>query len=64
LRIVTASQDGTARIWSAAVLTKSAQSLLGETCGRLLGALTRLTRDELRLAGYDDATPVIDVCGN
>ncbi len=61
-RIVTASQDGTARVWDAAVLTMSPESLLSGTCGRLLGALTRLTRDEMRLAGYDDTIPDIDVC--
>jgi hypothetical protein len=35
--------------------------LLMEACARLAG-LTKLTRDEMRLAGYLDSTPEIDVC--
>jgi hypothetical protein len=61
LRIVTASEDKTARIWDAHLLTMSAKSLLVETCARL-SVLSKLTRDEMRLAGYPDSTPEIDVC--
>jgi hypothetical protein len=35
--------------------------LVVEACVRLAG-VTKLTRDEMRLAGYPDSTPEIDVC--
>ena len=60
-RIVTASWDKTARIWDAHLQTMSVRSLLAEVCARLTGS-TKLTRDEMRLAGYPDSTPEIDVC--
>jgi len=60
-RLVTASKDGTARIWDAHLQTMPVKDLLAETCARLPG-LTKLTRDEMRLAGYPDSTPEIDVC--
>jgi TIR domain/WD domain, G-beta repeat len=60
-RIVTASDDETARIWDARIHTMSVDNLLGEACAHL-GGLTKLTRDEMRLAGYPDGTPEIDVC--
>jgi len=60
-RIVTASGDNTARTWDARHQTMPAIELLMETCARLLG-LRRLTRDEMRLAGYPDSRPEIDVC--
>jgi WD40 repeat protein len=59
-RIVTASHDKTARIWDAHLETMSASDLLVEACARL--AVTKLTRDEMRLAGYPDSVPEIDVC--
>jgi WD40 repeat protein len=61
LRIVTASWDKTARIWNAHLQTMSVKGLLAEACTRLTG-LTKLTRDEMRLAGYPDSVPEIDVC--
>jgi hypothetical protein len=39
----------------------SVKGLLAEACARLTG-LTKLTRDEMRLAGYPDSRPEIDVC--
>ena len=60
-RIVTASADNTARIWDARLQTMSAKDLLVEACARLAG-VTKLTRDEMRLAGYPDSMPEIDVC--
>ena len=60
-RIVTASADKTARIWDARLQTMSAKDLLAEACARLAG-VTKLTRDEMRLAGYPDSMPEIDVC--
>jgi TIR domain/WD domain, G-beta repeat len=60
-RIVTASQDKTARIWDARLETMSAKSLLAEACARLNG-LTKLTREEILLASYPDSMPEIDVC--
>ena len=48
-RIVTASDDKTARIWDASLETMPAKGLLAEACARLAG-VTKLTRDEMRLA--------------
>jgi hypothetical protein len=33
-------------------------------CARRLLGLTKLSRDEMRLAGYADETPEIDVCAD
>ena len=60
-RIVTASWDKTARIWDAHIQTMSAKDLPGEACARLAG-LAKLTRDEMRLAGYPDSMSEIDTC--
>jgi WD40 repeat protein len=60
-RIVTASSDKTARIWDARLPTMSVKDLLAEACARLAG-VSKLTRDEMRLAGYPDSVPEIDVC--
>jgi WD40 repeat protein len=61
LRIVTASSDNTVRIWDPHFQTMSTKDLLAEACVRLTGR-TILTRDEMRLAGYPDSVPDIDVC--
>ena len=57
-RIVTASGDKTARIWDAHLQTMAVKDLLAEACVRLAG-LTKLTREEMRLAGYADE---IEIC--
>jgi len=59
-RIVTASHDKTARIWDAHFQTMTVKDLLAQACARL--PVTKLTRDEMRLAGYPDSVPEIDVC--
>jgi WD40 repeat protein len=59
-RIVTASEDKTARVWDVHLQTMSVKDLVTEACARLAG-LTKLTRDEMRLAGYPDSAPEIDV---
>jgi WD40 repeat protein len=64
LRIVTASYDKTARIWDARFAVMSTMDLLTEACTRRLGRLSKLTRDEMRLAGYPDSKPQIDACAN
>jgi WD40 repeat protein len=61
-RIVTASVDETAIIWDARFATMSTTDLVAEVCLRRLRGLTTLSRDEMRLAGYSDDTPQIDVC--
>jgi WD40 repeat protein len=61
-RIVTASEDKTARIWDVHFATISAEDLVAEVCVRRMRGLTTLTRDEMRLAGYADDVPAIDVC--
>ena len=60
-QIVTASSDQTARVWDVRFLAMSAGNLLVETCTRRLGRLSKLSRDEMRLAGYPDSKPEIDV---
>jgi hypothetical protein len=40
----------------------SAKDLLAQACARLAGLTKRLTRDEMRLAGYPDSMPEIDTC--
>jgi WD40 repeat protein len=59
--IVTSSQDKTTRIWDCRFATMSAQDLIVEVCTRRLRGETKLSRDEMRLAGYPDDTPAIDV---
>jgi WD40 repeat protein len=61
LRIVTASEDTTARVWDVHLQALSVKDLLAEACMRL-AAMPKLTRDEMRLAGYPDSMPEIDVC--
>jgi WD40 repeat protein len=61
-RIVTASDDKTARLWDAHFATMSTKNLVVEVCTRRLRGLATLSRDEMRLAGYPDSTPEIDVC--
>jgi WD40 repeat protein/energy-coupling factor transporter ATP-binding protein EcfA2 len=60
-RVITASDDRTARIWDARLQTMPLKHLLAEACTRLPG-LTKMTQDEMRLAGYPDSMPAIDVC--
>jgi WD40 repeat protein len=59
--VVTASADKTARLWDTHLQMMPAKALLAEVCMRLT-SLTKLTRDEMRLAGYPDSQPEIDVC--
>ena len=61
-RVVTASSDRTARIWRVDLATMPVNELIAEVCGRRLRGLTTLSRDEMRLAGYPDETPEMDVC--
>ena len=61
-RVVTASWDKTARIWDAHFATMSAKGLVAEVCQRRLIGFSTMTRDEMRLAGYLDNEPLIDVC--
>jgi WD40 repeat protein len=60
-RIVTVSEDKTVCIWNVHLQAMSAKELLLEACARLAG-VTTLTREEMRLAGYPESMPEIDVC--
>jgi WD40 repeat protein len=60
-RIVTASRDTTARVWDSRLQNMSVKDLLVEACARLAG-ITKLTREEMRLAGYPDSMLEIEVC--
>jgi WD40 repeat protein len=62
-RIVTASDDNTARIWDVRLPMMSGKNLLVEACARL-GGRAELTREEMRLAGYPESMPEIDVCAS
>jgi WD40 repeat protein len=61
-QIVTGDEQGNARIWDANVVETPAKDLAAEVCTHRLGNLTKLTTDEMKLAGYPDSTPPIDVC--
>jgi WD40 repeat protein len=61
-RIVTASVDKTARIWDVHFAMMSTDDLIAEACLRRIRGLTTLTREEMRLAGYADDVPAINVC--
>ena len=61
-RIVTASLDNTARVWDAHFATMPARGLIAEVCQHRLLGLGTMSRDEMRLAGYPDSTPEIDIC--
>ena len=63
-RIVTASEDRTARVWGVHFSMMSMKDLLAEACTQRLPGLAKLTREEMRLAGYPDSTPEIDVCAS
>jgi len=61
-RIVTASEDGSIKIWDARYAAMSTRDLIADTCARLLHGISKLKRDEMRLAGYPDSVQEIDVC--
>jgi WD40 repeat protein len=60
-QIVTASAAG-ARIWNVHAATAPATKLVEELCATHPAGLSTLTRDEMRLLGYPEDTPAIDVC--
>jgi WD40 repeat protein len=62
LRVFTVSIVGTVQVWDARFATMHTKELAAEACMRRLRGLTKLTRDEMRLAGYSDKSPEIDVC--
>jgi WD40 repeat protein len=62
IRIITASEDKTAKIWSIHFETMSEKDLLEEACTRRLIDLSKMTSDEMSIAGYPDDSPEIDVC--
>ena len=49
-------------MWDVIFATTSTEKLVADVCLRLLRGLTTLRRDEMRLAGYADDVPQIDVC--
>jgi hypothetical protein len=59
--VVTGSWDGTARSWDVHFETMSTPDLIREACKRL-GGISTLTRDQMRLAGYADSEPLVNVC--
>ena len=64
-RIVTASEDTTARVWDAHFMTMPAKGLLAEVWQHRMkdfSAWSREETDEMRLAGYPESEPPIDVC--
>lgn len=61
-RILTGSWDSTARLWDNTLVNMSVTALLREICMRRLRGRTKLSREEMRRAGYSDTVPEIDVC--
>ncbi len=61
-QIVTGDEQGNARIWDASVVETPAKDIVAEVCSHRLGNLTKLTGEEMRLAGYPANTKPIDVC--
>ena len=59
--ILTVGMDNTTRIWEAHLQTMSMKDLVADACVRFAG-MSKLTREEMRLAGYSDSVPEIDVC--
>ena len=59
-RIVTATER-TTHVWDTRLQMMPPKDLLAQVCARLAG-VTKLTRDEMRLASYPDRMPEIDVC--
>jgi WD40 repeat protein len=62
LRVVSASVDRTARVWDTRFSMMPLTGLLDVACTRMLGGLTKLSREEMRLAGYPETASAIDVC--
>jgi hypothetical protein len=60
-RVVTAVGQ-TAEVWDVHFATMSTKNLLAETCARWLVGISILSRDDMRLLGYSDDQPEIDVC--
>jgi WD40 repeat protein len=60
--VVSASDDGTARVWDIHFATMPARDLLKEACQHRLRGIGAMTPNEMRLAGYPDSEPPIDVC--
>jgi WD40 repeat protein len=54
--------DNTARVWDVHFATMPTNDLIQEVCTRRLRGISTMTRDEMRLAGYPDSAPLIDVC--
>jgi WD40 repeat protein len=60
--VLIASGNGPPQILDVHFATMATTDLIDEVCLRRLRGFTVLTRDEMRLAGYSDSTPEIDVC--
>jgi len=54
--------DRTARVWDTRLAMMPLTELLDVICTRMLGALSKLSREEMRFAGYPEITSAIDVC--
>jgi WD40 repeat protein len=50
------------RIWDITTAVQSGKALAWELCANSLPGVSVLTRDEMRLVGYAEATSQIDVC--
>jgi WD40 repeat protein len=61
-RVVTAEGGNIARVWDIGFATMQTGDLINEVCLRRLRGTTTSTRDEMRLAGYADDMPAIDIC--
>jgi WD40 repeat protein len=62
LRVVSASVDRTGRVWDTRFSMMPLAGLVDVACTRMLGGLTKRSREEMRLAGYPETPSAIDVC--
>ena len=60
-RVVTVARNPSVFVWDSSLAFMPVRDLLTDVGTRRLRGRTRLSRDEMRLAGYPDSEPEIDV---
>ena len=62
LQVMAVLSNNSVRIWNVGIDTMTPKHLLEDACKSYLEGKSLMTRDEMRLAGYPDSGPLIDVC--